>query len=264
VLTNTTLGSFNPSYLDLNLGGGTDTVQLSDLSVNGNGQVLSATGSLKLDLTNALFQGYLKIGAGAVSTRISNSRFGGWLWVNTGQSTGVQVGPDCITIDSCEIGGFLRAQTTTNHQLLIVNATTVGGDVDVHGCQQGATFIATGSIFQGGMVVNYLGVIGTANPPPDGSDYIQLTQTTVKGALNITTGTGNDTIILHDDSIGQASPFAVTTINTGGGNDTVDLSGSTFYCHARFDGGPGTDTLHKGGARFLASPPILLNFETDD
>ena len=44
--------------------------------------------------------------------------------------------------------------------------------------------------------------------------------------------------------------------------DTVDLGLSTFYCNARFDGGPGTDTLHRSGAHFLGLPPVIVNFET--
>jgi hypothetical protein len=92
-------------------------------------------------------------------------------------------------------------------------------------------------------------------------DNIQWNDSTVKQALAIATGAGDDTITLNDDFIGEASPTAVAGINTGGGNDTVDLSGSTFYCNARFDGGPGSDSLHKGGAQFRALPPIIVNFE---
>ena len=100
--------------------------------------------------------------------------------------------------------------------------------------------------------------------PANHSAEIRLTKTTVKRALAITTGAGNDSITLHGDTIGQASPSAVTTINTGGGNDTVDLDSSTFYSNARFDGGPGTNSLHKRGAQFLGLSPVIVNFEIKD
>lgn len=256
VLTNTQLGYFGPGSLNLYLGGGTDKVQLPGLStIKGGVWIASPNGSLDLqNLTNAKIQGNLDVRARQVTKLVcSQSNVGGWLWVAT-DPTNTATGADSITIDSCGIGGDLKVQTGTNYQYLNVNATTVSGNVDVSG-DRSDTFIATGSTFQGGLVVDF------STAPSICSATIQLTQTTVKQALNITTGAGDDTVTLKGDPIGQANPNAVATINTGGGNDSVDLSGSTFSCNARFDGGPGTDTLHKGGARFLALPPVILDFE---
>ncbi len=260
-LTNTTLGYFHPGSLDINqVGGGTETVKLSGLTVNGNAQVVNLNTSLKLDVTNTICQGYLKISAFEVTTQVSNSRLGGWLWVATNpwNATTPELnlfGQDAIVINTCQIGGDLKVQTGNNWQYLNVKNSFVGGNGSVWGFE-GGMFLASGSMIQGGLVVDYQVV------PADHSSTIQLTQTTVQHALAITTGAGDDEITLNGDTIGQAMPFAVATINTGGGNDTVDLSGSSCYCNALFDGGPGTDTLHLGGARFLVSPPAILKFET--
>jgi hypothetical protein len=252
-LTNTQVGPYHHGFLDLNLGGGTDYVLSSGLSVNGNGQIRSANGSLNVRLMNALFQGNLGVSAREVVTIVSNTTLASWLWVVTGP-TDHWDDQDIVVIDSCRIGGDLRVQAGTDWQVLGVKDTFVGGNGSFSG-QGGALFVATGSFFQGGLLVDY------QLAPASSDTTIHLLQSTVQGALTILTGAGDDEITLSGDTIGQAMPFAVSTINTGGGDDEVDLSGSTFYCNALFDGGPGTDSLHMGGARFLVSPPVILNFE---
>jgi hypothetical protein len=252
-LTNTKLGYFGQGYLDVNLGAGNDTVTLSGLTVKGSGQVLSK-GDLTLGLSSSTFQGNMDIGALTANIKVSNSKFTGWLRITTGQNTKLP-DLDSFVINTCQIGGNFTVQTNANYHYLDLTGTTVGGSGSVSG-KGGAKFISEGSTFQGGLTVDY-----QLTPAGSPAAWIQLTQTTVKGALAITTGAGDDTVTLNNDTIGQATPGAVATIDTGAGNDTVDLTGSTFYCNAQFDGGPGTDHLHKGGARFLALPPVILDFE---
>jgi hypothetical protein len=251
-LTNTKLGNINPGSLDINVGAA-DTVKLTGLAVNGNGQVMSGNGTLKLDVTNAMFKGHLDVAARQVTTQFLASTIGDWLRLTT-DATNNTSGTDSIGIRSCKIWGDFRVQTGTNFQYLNVQTTTISGDATVSG-RGGALFLATGSTVRGGLVVDYQAA------PANASAEIRLTRTWVKGALAITTGAGDDQITLNDALVGLTSPSAVATINTGGGNDTVDLSSSTFYCNALFDGGPGSNHLRKGGARFLESPPIVIHFE---
>jgi hypothetical protein len=252
-LTNTKLGEINTGSLDISLGGGNNTVKLPGLSIKGSGVVKSTNGSLSLGVKNATIVGYLEIDAANVSAQVSGCTLSAWLKFATGATNGA-FGTDSIEIDTSQIGGNFTAQTTSNFlSVNVKSSTSVSGNCSVSG-GYGGWFPANGLTVQGALDADFE---DSSNPTT-----VTLTDTTVKGVLTITTGTGNDTVTLSDAYIGQASSGGVAQILTGSGNDKVDLGSSIFYCKAKFDGGPGTDSLHKSSARFLKPPPTVLNFET--
>jgi hypothetical protein len=254
-LTGTMIGLFNPGSIDLNLGGGTDTVTVAGLNVTGtgygagNGSITSTNGTVAIDLKNANFQGYLDCGGREANAVFTNCTFGDRLRVTT------TAGNDVVETHGCRIGGLFSAQTGTGVDRVTVENTTVGANATVAGSGV-VSFTATGSTFQGGLVVDY------HTAPAAAPATIKLDQTTVKGDLAITTGAGADTVTLHGVTVGQANTPSATTILTGGGNDLVDLGSSIFNSTVRLDGGAGSERLLKSGAQFRRQPPVILNFET--
>jgi hypothetical protein len=254
-LTGTMIGLFNPGSIDLNLGGGTDAVTASGLTVTGkgygagNGSIASTNGTVGITVTNATFQGYLDCSGREANAVFTNCTFGDRLRVTT------TAGNDVVETHGCRIGGLFSALTGTGVSRVTVENTTVVGNATVAGSGV-ASFTATGSTFQGGLVVDY------HTAPASAPATIKLDQTTVKGDLAITTGAGADAVALHGVTVGQANTASATTILTGGGNDSVDLGSSVFNSTVQFDGGAGSDHLLKSGAQFRRQPPVILNFET--
>jgi Ca2+-binding RTX toxin-like protein len=75
-----------------------------------------------------------------------------------------------------------------------------------------------------------------------GNDGSELALSTSKKALNLTTGTGNDTVSLGSGKDSMVLGGGNDSINAGGGSDIVKLAAG-FKGNATIDGGTGTDKV---------------------
>jgi hypothetical protein len=242
-LTNTTLGEVWAGGLNLNLGGGSDTVKLSNLSVKGNGQVVSANGTLNLDIASANFQGYLDTGAAHIVSKFTTLTLKSWLRVATKPAPN-DPHADGVEIVSSQIGGDLKVQTGANSHLLIVHATKVEGNAAISG-DGGAYFRSTGLTVNGGLVIDYDGC------PATKSAEVYLKQLTVRKTMSIATGPGDDGILLDQATIGDLVMSFATTITSNSGKDTISLGSSAFYTSVAIDAGNGNDTVDLGSSNFF-------------
>ena len=78
-----------------------------------------------------------------------------------------------------------------------------------------------------------------------GNDASELALSSSKTALNLTTGTGNDTVSLGSGKDSMVLGGGNDSINAGGGADIVKLAAG-FKGNATIDGGAGTDKLDLG------------------
>ncbi|WP_181001927.1 hypothetical protein, partial [Campylobacter concisus] len=68
----------------------------------------------------------------------------------------------------------------------------------------------------------------------------------------ITTGDGNDNVIIENSKILNPNQSHMNKINTGDGGDTVDIKGESVLKFAEINTGDGGDTVNSGG-KFFAS-----------
>ena len=78
-----------------------------------------------------------------------------------------------------------------------------------------------------------------------GNDGSELALSASKKALNLTTGTGNDTVSLGSGKDSMVLSGGNDSINAGAGSDIVKLAAG-FKGNATIDGGAGTDKLNLG------------------
>ena len=197
-----------------------------------------------------------------------------------GPANTLSIGEAAPDAEPAVITGNLTVKGGDQNDVVVLAATTVDGNVtaSLGGSNGGAVadaFAATVSTFNGNVSVTDHGQLTAvfANSSVlrglsiDTSASVQNTVvaidgSTFKGAVNITTGAGNDTVLVETlGAPGVATEFfGAVSIKMGAGNDAIALGGADqviFFASALFEGGTGTNTLAPTNVQFLGSNPVI-------
>lgn len=240
--------------LRIDLGDGNNNVGLENIYVGGTTTIRAGAGNDVLDIDTTLgqpsfFRGNVSATLGDGTNNVTGSTFG------VGGNLSLTTGTDDDTID--------LANATINKNLLIAANDGLNNisitDSDVNG---NITRISTG--------------VDDDNITLDSSDFKRLFVLAGDGnntvdvgvagggvtavSVDVTTGTGDDTVNITDSDFQLAS-----SVSTGAGDDTVNVSGSDFLGGLTADGGAHVagDTFNGLAAAFGNTGLFTLNdFET--
>jgi hypothetical protein len=247
-LTSATVGQQSNSFADLEFGTGADAVNLTNSAVN-NALYIEG-GTVSLAFNNAQVGGEVQAGGNAMTAVVDgNSTIAGDVKLSTVS------GADAITLGPATIGGGLTVGTGTSTGSITVTNATINTSTFISGTGKqtitinGSTLYSPDIDYGGAPIIDPITIVMNNDQFPTG--------------LIIATGNGTASITITGSSIGQ--PGSAVIIQTGYSDATVVLGvkGAPVIFNvggARFEGGPGDNTLTLTYAEFPAGPPIISNF----
>lgn len=201
--------------ISADLGGGTNSLTLSNLTVDFSVSVSGGKGDNQIHLQNVkTCFGNVMTGKGTDTVDIESSQFSGPLTIWTGG------GSDTITLHGNTVNSLLSINGgySKDADSVTVDDSTVSGLALLSTGNGADTLESSGSKFTGGLLAFSNG----------GNDHVQLANTAVSSIMAVFSGGGDDVVNVKQTDTTSDATIGATLIDTGDGSDQIQLAGTKF------------------------------------